>query len=209
MRSTNDVADDISNATRSRHAWWLRQRIGRVAARGFGMLAKDLSCPLAGGAPVLAQQQEVRMVFQFCSVGRSDISAPGDGRTWGLISMSSATAQHKFSCPACGAEAQWNPAKQELVCPYCGATSPAQIELNASGEEVIKEHDLASAMRSIPDDQRGWQAQKTSVRCQSCPGHLGLRSGARRATLRFLRFIRARALRGDQGGVPVPKACCR
>ena len=82
--------------------------------------------------------------------------------------MSSATAQHTFSCPACGAEAQWNPGKQELVCPYCGTTSPAQIELNASGEEVIKELDLATALRSIPDDQRGWQAEKTSVRCQSC-----------------------------------------
>ena len=82
--------------------------------------------------------------------------------------MSSANAQHKFSCPACGAEAQWNPGKQELVCPYCGVTSPAQIELTATGEEVIREHDLATALRSIPDDRRGWQAQKTSVRCQSC-----------------------------------------
>ncbi len=82
--------------------------------------------------------------------------------------MSQATAQHKFSCPACGAEAQWNPGKQELVCPYCGATSPAQIELTPGGEEVIREHDLAAALRSIPDAQRGWQAEKTSVRCQSC-----------------------------------------
>src|SRR5215510_3693165 len=82
--------------------------------------------------------------------------------------MSSATAQQKFACPACGAEAQWNPGKQALICPYCGTTSPAQIELTATGEEVIKEHDLASALRSIPDDKRGWQAQKTSVRCQSC-----------------------------------------
>ena len=82
--------------------------------------------------------------------------------------MSSATAQQKFSCPACGAEAQWNPGKQALICPYCGTTSPAQVELTATGEEVIKEHDLASALRSIPDDKRGWQAQKTSVRCQSC-----------------------------------------
>jgi hypothetical protein len=82
--------------------------------------------------------------------------------------MSSATAQKKFSCPACGAEAQWNPAKQALICPYCNTVSPAQIELTATGEEIIKENDLAAALRSIPDDQRGWQANKTSVRCQSC-----------------------------------------
>jgi hypothetical protein len=79
-----------------------------------------------------------------------------------------ATAQKKFSCPACGAEAQWNPAKKALVCPFCGATSPAQASLNAKGEQVIVEHDLVAALRGIPDDQRGWQAKKTSVKCQSC-----------------------------------------
>jgi ribosomal protein S27E len=82
--------------------------------------------------------------------------------------MSEATAQKKFHCPACGAEAVWTPAKQAIICPYCGNTSPAQVELTATGEEIIKEHDLVAALRSIPDDQRGWQAQKTSVRCQSC-----------------------------------------
>jgi hypothetical protein len=82
--------------------------------------------------------------------------------------MPEAKAQHKFACPACGGEAQWNPAKKALVCPFCGATSPAQVELTATGEEVIKEHDLVAAMRGIPDDKRGWDAQKTSVRCQNC-----------------------------------------
>ncbi len=79
-----------------------------------------------------------------------------------------ATAQKKFSCPACGGEAQWNPAKKALICPFCGLTSPAQAELNAQGEQVIVEHDLVAALRGIPDDQRGWQAKKISVKCQSC-----------------------------------------
>ncbi len=82
--------------------------------------------------------------------------------------MTEATARTKFSCPACGGEARWDPARKELVCPFCGTTSPANVELAESGEEVIKEHDLAAALRSIPDSQRGWQARKTSVRCQSC-----------------------------------------
>jgi hypothetical protein len=79
-----------------------------------------------------------------------------------------ATAQKKFSCPACGGEAQWNPAKQALVCPFCGTTSPAQAELSPTGEQVIAEHDLVAALRGIPDSQRGWQAEKISVKCQSC-----------------------------------------
>ncbi len=82
--------------------------------------------------------------------------------------MAEATAQRKFSCPACGAEAQWNPAKQALICAFCGTTSPAQAELNTAGEQIIKENDLVAALRAIPDSARGWQAKKTSVRCQSC-----------------------------------------
>jgi hypothetical protein len=82
--------------------------------------------------------------------------------------INEAIAQKKFSCPACGAEARWDPAKKLLVCPFCGTTSPAQAELTVTGEEVIVEHDLATALRGIPDTQRGWQAQKISVKCQSC-----------------------------------------
>ena len=33
---------------------------------------------------------------------------------------------------------------------------------------MIVEHDLIQALRAIPDDQRGWQAKKTCVKCQSC-----------------------------------------
>ncbi len=82
--------------------------------------------------------------------------------------MPEVTAQKKYSCPACGAEAQWNPAKKALVCPFCGTESPAQAELNTAGETVIVEHDLVAALRGIPDEQRGWQTKKVSVRCQSC-----------------------------------------
>jgi DNA-directed RNA polymerase subunit RPC12/RpoP len=70
----------------------------------------------------------------------------------------------KYQCPACGAEAQWNPKKQALVCPFCGVESPAKID--TSGEVV--EHDLVAALRGIPDSARGWQADKISVKCQSC-----------------------------------------
>jgi len=74
-------------------------------------------------------------------------------------------ARHKYACPACGAEAQWNPAKQALVCPFCGTVSPAQIDA-ITGE--IVERDLVTTLSNLPDEQRGWQAEKTSVKCQSC-----------------------------------------
>src|SRR5437870_3333513 len=74
-------------------------------------------------------------------------------------------AQQKFACPACGAEAVWNPTKQALVCSFCGTTSPAQLD-TTSGK--IVEHDLVSALRGITDDKRGWQTEKRYVKCRSC-----------------------------------------
>ena len=74
------------------------------------------------------------------------------------------TAQQKFSCPACGAEATWNPAKQMLVCEFCGTQSPAEL----TGEGTVKEHDLALALRDMGDELRGWETDKISVKCQSC-----------------------------------------
>jgi ribosomal protein S27AE len=82
--------------------------------------------------------------------------------------VADAVAKKKFECPACGAEAVWNPAEKALVCSFCGTVSPAQVELAPDGEAVITEHDLVAALRSVPESARGWQTKKTSVRCQSC-----------------------------------------
>src|SRR4051812_45203918 len=75
-------------------------------------------------------------------------------------------AREKFACPACGAEANWDPAKQALVCPYCGTTAPMAAPPQEGGG--VQEHDLVQALRTVPDAQRGWKAEKVSVRCQSC-----------------------------------------
>jgi hypothetical protein len=77
-----------------------------------------------------------------------------------------AVARQKFACPACGAEAVWNPTRRALVCPYCGNTSPMDKPPDASG--TVKEHDLVEALRSLPDEKRGWKSDKISVKCQSC-----------------------------------------
>jgi hypothetical protein len=74
------------------------------------------------------------------------------------------TALEKHPCPACGAQAEWNPGKQKLVCPFCGTESPYQM--TATGE--IEELDLVRALREMPDDLRGWQAEKRTVQCRSC-----------------------------------------
>ncbi|MDR1989157.1 MAG: hypothetical protein LBQ09_02885 [Acidobacteriaceae bacterium] len=78
-----------------------------------------------------------------------------------------ATAREAYRCPACGADARWNPAKHALVCPYCGVESPAPLQVRTDAT-VIVEHDLVEALRNIPDAARGWKAEKITVRCQSC-----------------------------------------
>lgn len=79
--------------------------------------------------------------------------------------MSEISALKKYSCPACGAEARWDAGKQALVCPFCGTVSPAELARDGS---LVKENDLAVAMRAIPEEGRGWEREKTSVKCQSC-----------------------------------------
>lgn len=74
-------------------------------------------------------------------------------------------ALDKHHCPGCGAEANWNAAKRALVCPYCGTVSPAVL---ASDGSLVKEHDLALALRAIPNEARGWEKDRVSVQCQSC-----------------------------------------
>lgn len=79
--------------------------------------------------------------------------------------MEPAIAREKHRCAACGGDAHWNPAKAALVCPYCGAVAPGTHDV-ASGE--VREHDLAATLRDIPEQDRGWKAEKISVKCRSC-----------------------------------------
>src|SRR5260221_14764054 len=79
--------------------------------------------------------------------------------------MDETAAISKFACPACGGEAVWNPAKQKLICPFCGTESPAKLDPATGG---IVEHDLVASLRGISDDARGWKADKRQDNRQSC-----------------------------------------
>jgi hypothetical protein len=79
--------------------------------------------------------------------------------------MSDVEALDQNSCPACGAAANWNPSKQALICPYCGTEAPTELDADTG---KVREIPLATTLRELPEDSRGWQEEKTSVRCQSC-----------------------------------------
>jgi hypothetical protein len=75
------------------------------------------------------------------------------------------SAVQKYPCAACGAQAEWNPGRQMLVCSFCGTAAPFTVD-DATG--ALVEHDLVKALREIPDEDRGWLAEKRTVQCQSC-----------------------------------------
>ena len=79
--------------------------------------------------------------------------------------MTDIAALDKHACAACGAQAVWNPAKQLLVCPFCGTAAPFVVDA-ASG--ALVENDLAQALRDLPDEARGWLTERRTVQCQSC-----------------------------------------
>jgi Zn finger protein HypA/HybF involved in hydrogenase expression len=79
--------------------------------------------------------------------------------------MSDITALEKHACPACGAQAEWTPSNQKLVCPFCGTEAPYVVDRDTG---KVEELDLVSALRSIPEEDRGWQTDRRSVQCQSC-----------------------------------------
>ena len=81
------------------------------------------------------------------------------------ISPTEHTALEKHACAACGAQAEWSPARQALVCPHCGTVAPAELDRDTG---KVREIDLVRALRELPDELRGWQAAKRSVRCRSC-----------------------------------------
>jgi len=79
--------------------------------------------------------------------------------------MPEISALDKYPCAACGAQAEWNPAKQLLICPFCGSATPFSVD---SKTGAIQELDLAKALRELPAEERGWLTERRTVQCQSC-----------------------------------------
>src|SRR3954463_2633147 len=79
--------------------------------------------------------------------------------------MSEVTAVEKHACAACGAQAEWNPSKQKLVCPFCGTESPYKID-RAQGR--VAERDLSGALNDPTIAATDFHDQRRSVPCQSC-----------------------------------------
>jgi hypothetical protein len=79
--------------------------------------------------------------------------------------MSDVIAIEKHPCPACGAQAEWNPGRQRLVCPFCGTETPYERDPSTG---AIQEIDLVRTLREMPDELREWRPGARTVQCRSC-----------------------------------------
>ena len=79
--------------------------------------------------------------------------------------MSDLTALEKHPCPACGAQAEWNPGRQRLVCPFCGTETPYERDPSTG---AIQEIDLVRTLREMPEELREWRPGARTVQCRSC-----------------------------------------
>ncbi len=80
-------------------------------------------------------------------------------------------ARSKYSCVACGGEAVWNPAKQKLICAFCGTEAPMPKESDAMPgiqSTDIVEHDLVAALRDMQGEARGWARTTRMIKCRQC-----------------------------------------
>lgn len=81
--------------------------------------------------------------------------------------MSEVKALRKHPCSECGGDAEWNPGKQALVCPYCGTIVPWSEGETPLGAAIV-EHDLSEALSRVSEEGRGYGDEKRAVKCESC-----------------------------------------
>lgn len=79
--------------------------------------------------------------------------------------MTAEKRTHKFPCPKCGAEVDFDAEQGALVCAYCGHTAPVPVT-----EREIQEYDLESALQEMIDapQEMGYGDEKRSIKCESC-----------------------------------------
>jgi DNA-directed RNA polymerase subunit RPC12/RpoP len=72
---------------------------------------------------------------------------------------------HKFPCPKCGAEVDFDAEQGTLVCAYCGYKATVPVT-----EQAIREHSLESALEEMlhAPQEMGYGENKRSLKCESC-----------------------------------------
>ncbi|MDY7039805.1 MAG: hypothetical protein SVX38_02960 [Chloroflexota bacterium] len=76
---------------------------------------------------------------------------------------------HKYPCSQCGAELDFDPAEDSLVCKYCGNV----VSIPTTKAE-IKEHRLEEGI--LAEQSEGWGTETKSYKCKSCMATVAVES---------------------------------
>ena len=116
------------------------------------------------------------------------------------------SALQKHACPACGAQAEWNPSTQKLVCPFCGTESPYSIDRDDREGRRARARCRAARLR------RG-RARVAAISAAACSARAARRSWStkRRASARTASSAARRRSSPTKTSSRrfAPKACCR
>lgn len=85
-----------------------------------------------------------------------------------------------FPCPSCGGQLTWNPAQQEMKCPFCDSLVPVPTK----EEFVAQEHDLLAFLEEHPKAE-GYGVQLEELSCKQCGATVQVPPGRRDLTCPF------------------------
>ncbi len=108
--------------------------------------------------------------------------------------MAEEQAHKKFACPKCAGDMQFNPQKQRLVCPYCGAEAEAPKSAETAS---VEEHDLLSALQTTPKGT-GYGTQTISMACDACGATSTYSDKVQATRCPFCDSARVRSLEGGE-----------
>jgi len=121
---------------------------------------------------------------------------------------------HKFPCSQCGAELDFDPTQNALVCKYCGNV----VSIPTTKAE-IKEYRLDEGL--LAERTEGWGAETRSYKCKSCMATVTVEANVVSTECPFCgsnqvfaleessKVIRPESLipfKVDQGSVPTPSS---
>jgi Zn finger protein HypA/HybF involved in hydrogenase expression len=76
-----------------------------------------------------------------------------------------AAQSESYACPKCSGKMNFDAAKGQLLCPFCGHT----MAVPATQQQVaIAEHDLEAALKDASGKALGYGTLLKSIKCQSC-----------------------------------------
>jgi DNA-directed RNA polymerase subunit RPC12/RpoP len=134
-------------------------------------------------------------------VAMKDRSSEGEGAVDEQTKDQVSGKGDHFPCPGCGGQLEWNPAQQQLKCPYCDLL----VQVPQKQEFVAEEHDLLAFLEEHPKAE-GYGVQMDELSCKQCGATVQVPKGRRDLTCPFCASIYVIEAKAPKPGVLTPES---